>query len=135
MLDIQSPIITIGAGRSGSTLLQRMLNKHPIITFFNENSFPVAHLWFELWQDRFWFDSETFVAIHRTSAHALKPRIDSDFFQHQRARIGQMLAKTVADVHQLKLARHPLYHFCVQRYHQVHTLLEQRNGKKKDKPN
>ena len=135
MLDIQSPIIAIGAGRSGSTLLQRMLNKHPKITFFNENSFLAARLWLELWQDRFWFDSKILAAAHRTSAHDPNPGIDPEFFQQQKTRIGQMVAKTVADVHQLKLARHPLYHFCVQRYHQVHTLLEQRNGKKKDKPN
>ncbi len=102
MLDIQSPIIAIGAGRSGSTLLQRMLNKHPKITFFNENSFLAARLWLELWQDRFWFDSKILAAAHRTSAHDPNPGIDPEFFQQQKTRIGQMVAKTVADVHQLK---------------------------------
>ena len=98
-LDIQSPILVIGAGRSGSTLLHRVLNKHPEIAFFNENNFLAARLWLELWQDRFWLDLEIFNDTHPSSALDPKPVSDPEMLQQQKARIGRLVAETVAKVH------------------------------------
>lgn len=47
-------IIAIGAGRSGSTLLTRVLNAHPDVNFGGETDFLVPRLWGELWENRFW---------------------------------------------------------------------------------
>lgn len=51
-------IIVIGAGRSGSTLLGRMLDSHPKINFNGETHFIVPRLWKETWVNRFWFNWE-----------------------------------------------------------------------------
>jgi hypothetical protein len=40
-----APIIIVGAGRSGSTLLDRMLDSHPDIHMFGETEFLIATLW------------------------------------------------------------------------------------------
>lgn len=41
----QSPVIIIGAGRSGSTLLSGILHNHPDISFFSENYFLAPFVW------------------------------------------------------------------------------------------
>jgi hypothetical protein len=40
-----SPIIIIGCGRSGSTLLRNILDAHPEVVMFNEFRFSVAKIW------------------------------------------------------------------------------------------
>lgn len=44
-MQLDAPIIIIGAGRSGSTLLDRMLDAHPGIHMVGERSFMVVTLW------------------------------------------------------------------------------------------
>jgi hypothetical protein len=44
-MQLDAPIIIIGAGRSGSTLLDRMLDAHPDIHMFGETEFLIATLW------------------------------------------------------------------------------------------
>ncbi len=41
----EAPIIIIGAGGSGSTLLDRSLNAHPDIDMIGETKFLVANAW------------------------------------------------------------------------------------------
>lgn len=44
-MNAEAPIIIIGAGRSGSTLLDRMLDAHPDIHMLGETNFITAFLW------------------------------------------------------------------------------------------
>lgn len=41
----QSPVVIVGAGRSGSTLLSGILHNHPAISFFSENYFLAPFVW------------------------------------------------------------------------------------------
>jgi hypothetical protein len=53
--DPRAPIVIIGAGRSGSTLLVRMLNSHPDVSFRGETQFMLARLWDTLWRVPDWY--------------------------------------------------------------------------------
>lgn len=101
MVELQSPIISIGAGRSGSTLLYRILNAHPDVVFFNENSFLAPRLWLELWQDRFWFSSQMFVARQPRSALDPQPAMEPAVLEQEQQRIGALIVQMIADVHRL----------------------------------
>ena len=50
-MNITAPIIVIGAGRSGSTLLTGILSRHPEISMFGETNFLAPHLWNVVLQD------------------------------------------------------------------------------------
>jgi len=52
---VQRPLILIGAGRSGSTLLTNILNNQPQISFHGETGFLAPRLWDEVWVDQFWY--------------------------------------------------------------------------------
>ena len=47
-----APIIIIGAGRSGTSLLDQVLNAHPDITMFGEFNFAIATLWRQFWDSQ-----------------------------------------------------------------------------------
>ena len=47
---IRRPIIIIGAGRSGTSLLDGVLGAHPEITMFGEFDDTVGQLWRQFWQ-------------------------------------------------------------------------------------
>lgn len=47
-----APIIIIGAGRSGTSLLDQVLNAHPDITMFGEFNFTIATLWRQFWDSQ-----------------------------------------------------------------------------------
>jgi LPS sulfotransferase NodH len=55
---LKRPIILIGTGRSGSTLLVRILNAHPDVQFEGETDFLIARLWREVWGNQFWLKSQ-----------------------------------------------------------------------------
>jgi hypothetical protein len=50
--DPQAPLLVIGAGRSGSSLLARIFGAHPAMCFHDENDFLTPQLWQLLWQNR-----------------------------------------------------------------------------------
>ena len=50
--DPQAPLLVIGAGRSGSSLLARMFGAHSDICFDDENDFLAPKLWQLVWQHR-----------------------------------------------------------------------------------
>ena len=50
--DPQAPLLMIGAGRSGSSLLARMFGAHPDISFDDENDFLAPKLWQLIWEHR-----------------------------------------------------------------------------------
>ena len=101
MLDLQAPILVIGAGRSGSTLLSRILQNHPEIAFFEENSILAARLWLELWEDRFWLASEVFNDSDPKSALDPHPAVPAEGLEREKRRIGGLVAETVSRVHRL----------------------------------
>ena len=47
--DPQAPLLVIGAGRSGSSLLTGILDAHPEICFKGENLFLLPKLWQVVW--------------------------------------------------------------------------------------
>jgi hypothetical protein len=77
--DPQAPIVVIGAGRSGSSLLARILGSHPAICFDDENDFLVPKLWLLLWENRRPrpMRGEEKTAVHDREAveHALEARL------------------------------------------------------------
>ncbi len=49
MADLTRPLIIIGAGRSGTTLLDAVLDAHPDIAMRGEFQFTVSRLWHQFW--------------------------------------------------------------------------------------
>ena len=90
---IQQPIILIGAGRSGTTLLAGILNGHTQIDFRGETSFLVPRLWVEVWDDRFWFNWEQFARTNPTSSRDPLPRISEEIVYQARERAGTAVAE------------------------------------------
>lgn len=72
--DPQAPVIVIGAGRSGTTLLTRMLHAHPSVDMKGETNFLTHKLWETLWTDGFWHQWRDFVATRPTSSSDPKPQ-------------------------------------------------------------
>ena len=95
-MDFQSPIIIIGSGRSGTTLLARLLDSHREIDFKGETAFLVPRLWLEIWVDRFWFNWERYNATRPQSSREPMPSISEEVLDAERARIGGLIASLVA---------------------------------------
>jgi len=97
-MNIQEPIVIIGAGRSGSTLLTRILNAHPEIDFKGENDFLLPRLWLEAWENRFWLNWERHVAMDPKSALTPLPKLSESALEVERARVGKLVAELVVDM-------------------------------------
>lgn len=95
--DPQAPLLIIGAGRSGSTLLARALGAHPLLSMKGETDFLTARLWEQLWGRRFWLDWERFVATRPASSRDPRPPLDAALEARQRNRIGRIVARAVAE--------------------------------------
>jgi hypothetical protein len=50
-IDPQAPLLVIGAGRSGSSLLSRMLGAHPDMCFDDEKDFLAVKMWQVVWEN------------------------------------------------------------------------------------
>lgn len=96
--DPQAPLLIIGAGRSGSTLLARSLGAHPLISMKGETDFLTSRLWGQLWARRFWYEWERFVATEPASSQDPRPIPDESEESRQRERIGRIVARTVAEI-------------------------------------
>jgi hypothetical protein len=92
-MDVQQPIILIGTGRSGSTLLTRMLDAHPAIDFKGETDFLLPSLWLDVWYDRFWLNWPRQMSANARSAHTAFPEWDSDQLEAERQRAGLLVVE------------------------------------------
>jgi hypothetical protein len=97
-MDCQAPIIVIGIGRSGTTLLKRILDAHPAISFAGETNFLPARLWLEAWGDRFWYNWDRYNETEPASARGMMPEIPIEVIERERSRIGRLIAATVTDL-------------------------------------
>lgn len=95
---IQSPIIVIGAGRSGSTLISRILNAHSAIDFKGETSFLLLRLWVEIWHDRFWLNWPRHVATGPHCAADPLPPMPADALAAERMRVGALVAELLSNL-------------------------------------
>jgi hypothetical protein len=88
-MQLDAPIIIIGAGRSGSTLLDRMLGAHPDIHMLGETNFITATLWKSL--------------LDRRKRHLLTVA-DSETILAELKRLGGIEQKTIAELFELNSA-------------------------------
>lgn len=90
---LDAPIIVIGAGRSGSTLLDRILNAHPAIHMLGETNFISATLWKTLLAG----DKKTLLSIS-----------DPDLVNIELDRLGRLILNTVGELFRLTSTGKPL---------------------------
>lgn len=100
---IQAPIIVIGAGRSGSTLLSRMFSAHRSIDFKGETSFLLLRLWVEVWHNKFWLNWARHVATGPTCAAHPLPPLAVDQLAAERTRVGRLLAELIVGLLRVEL--------------------------------
>ena len=94
-MDIQAPLLVIGSGRSGTTLLIRALNAHPDIAFLGETQFLVPRIWQEVYENCFWFNWQRQEALSPSSAHVKLPELDETEVAALRERVGHLVADLV----------------------------------------
>jgi len=97
-LDIRAPLIIIGAGRSGSTLLMRVLQGHPDISFRGEASFLVPRLWKECFENRYWHNWQRYYERHPGSALEELPALTAAELNQLRDRVGLAIARLVCEL-------------------------------------
>lgn len=88
-MQLDSPIIIVGAGRSGSTLLDRMLDAHPDIHMLGETNFITTMLWKSL--------------LDRRKRHLLTVT-DADVILAEMERLGNIEQRTIAELFELNSA-------------------------------
>lgn len=106
--NIEAPVIVIGAGRSGTHLLERMLNAPPDILMYGETRFLVPRMWHQLWDEsplqRFMAirlrDEENYSGPVPTSAQelgAMNRSIGENMEESERERIGRLVGRACAE--------------------------------------
>lgn len=106
---IQSPIMVVGAGRSGSTLVSRIFQAHSEIDFKGETSFLLLRLWVELWHDRFWLNWPRHVATSPRFAADPLPPLSATELAKERARVGGLVAALLGDLLRVDLGDHRIW--------------------------
>jgi uncharacterized coiled-coil DUF342 family protein len=98
VMNINKPIIVIGAGRSGTTLLTNIFAKHPDIDFRGETFFLVPRLWLEMWEDRFWFNWQLYTDTNPRSAREKFPEVPNGVLVREESRIGIIIAEEMVNL-------------------------------------
>jgi hypothetical protein len=95
-MDVRGPLIVIGAGRSGTGLLSRILDHHPDVSFYGETGFLVARLWHELWEVRpLGLTGKRFAAGSLRSAKDTFPSFEDTARAAEEARLGALIGSIV----------------------------------------
>lgn len=103
----QAPVILIGCGRSGSTLLDRMLNAHPEIHMLGETNFLTDRLWKLLsssesgsqWTSadkRAYQNRNVFRSIRDNDGGSIAS--DREWADSEARRLGAIVARTIAEL-------------------------------------
>jgi hypothetical protein len=106
---IQSPLVVIGAGRSGSTLISRILGAHSAIDFKGETSFLLLRLWVEVWHDRFWLNWPRHVATGPRCAADPLPPMSPQQLAAERARVGALVAELLVGLLRVEREDHRIW--------------------------
>ncbi|MBU1417892.1 MAG: sulfotransferase [Proteobacteria bacterium] len=88
----QAPIIIIGAGRSGSTLLSAIFNTHPHISFFGETYFLAPFIWNRV------FEKHGLILSYLDAWRNPSNKTRDELETYERNRIGKLIAQFMADV-------------------------------------
>jgi len=96
--DVGSPLIIIGAGRSGTTLVMKMLDAHPAMSMRGETKFLVPRMWSIVWEERFWHFWKSYVETGPTSSKDPRPEIPPDSLSEEEKRVGRLVAEFTADL-------------------------------------
>jgi hypothetical protein len=91
-----APIVVVGAGRSGSTLLVRVLDSHPDISFKGETKFLLSRLWNTLWENTDWYMFPKYLASPRHSSGDFGDLIDDQTLAEGKDRAGSLFAGLMA---------------------------------------
>jgi len=106
---IQSPLVVIGAGRSGSTLISRILGAHSAIDFKGETSFLLLRLWVEVWHDRFWLNWPRHVATGPRCAADPLPPMSPQQLACERTRVGALVAELLVGLLRVEREDHRIW--------------------------
>lgn len=90
--DCQAPVIIIGAGRSGSTLLSAIFNEHPHISFFGESYFLAPYVWQRVFEQYGLVMS--YLSEWRNPQNLNRDKLEVK----EQKRVGQLIAQFVSDV-------------------------------------
>jgi hypothetical protein len=93
-MQLDAPIIIVGAGRSGSTLLDRMLDAHSAISMLGETNFITATLWKSVLDRR----KRMLLAIS-----------DPDLIDRELTRLGKVELHTVGELFELASITKPFW--------------------------
>lgn len=94
--DPGAPIIVIGAGRSGSTLLVRILNAHPELSVKGETDFLLPRLWHAVWGNRFWHQWQHFTDTRPRAYAEYTPQIANHKYGEEEVQAAQLTARFMA---------------------------------------
>lgn len=88
----QAPLIIIGAGRSGPTLLSAIFNSHPKVWFFGESYFLAPFVWEKV------FEKHGLIMAYLVSWRKPEGVLVGDFRVEERKRITHLIAQFIANV-------------------------------------
>lgn len=107
----RAPIVIIGCGRSGSTLLDRVLNTHPAIHMIGETKFLTARLWRTLGDcadGSMWNAGARQAYRYRESATTDAPMPDDgEWAEMEKHRLGTIVNRAVAELFELSQLEKP----------------------------
>jgi hypothetical protein len=98
-IDLTAPIIIIGAGRSGSTLLSAMLSLHPDISFHGETSFYIPQIWSNIMEHyNFFIGWPERIKDIKLSGKVLPKETSIEIRRNEEKRIANIIINSLIDI-------------------------------------